>query len=135
MAHGLNDSPVGLCAWILEKFNSWSDNNGNVENVFTKDELLANVMLYWVTQTIHSSIRIYNENSKHPLAFGENDFIKVPVGFAKFPKELPTPPRSYIEKAFNIQHWAEMPAGGHFAAMEQPELLSKDIIDFFKTYA
>jgi hypothetical protein len=60
-----------------------------------------------------------------PLVFKENDFIKVPVGFAKFPKELPTPPRSYIEKGFNIQHWAELPAGGHFAALEQPELLSK----------
>jgi len=131
LAYGLNDSPVGLCAWIIEKFNSWSDNNGNIENVFTKDELLANVTLYWVTQTIHSSIRIYNENSKHPLTFEENDFIKVPVGFAKFPKELPAPPRLYIEKGFNIHHWKEMPAGGHFAAMEQPNLLAKDIIDFF----
>ncbi len=131
LAYGLNDSPVGICAWIIEKFNSWSDNKGDLENVFTKDELLANVTLYWVTQTIHSSMRIYNENSKYPLIFGENDFIKVPVGFAKFPKELPTPPRSFIEKGFNIQHWTEMPAGGHFAAMEQPNLLATDIIDFF----
>lgn len=135
LAYGLNDSPVGLCAWIIEKFNSWSDNNGNIENAFTKEELLANVSLYWITQTIHSSIRIYNENSKQPLIFGKNDFIKVPVGFAKFPKELPTPPRSYIEKGFNIQHWTEMPAGGHFAAIEQPILLAKDISDFFKALA
>jgi pimeloyl-ACP methyl ester carboxylesterase len=133
LAYGLNDSPTGLCAWIIEKFNGWSDNKGNVENIFTRDELLANVTLYWLTQTIHSSIRIYNENSKKPMVFGEKDFIKVPVGFAKFPKELPTPPRSYIEKGFNIQHWTEMPVGGHFAAMEQPNLLSKDITDFFKT--
>ncbi len=133
LAYGLNDSPVGLCAWIIEKFNGWSDNKDNIENIFTKDELLANVTLYWLTQTIHSSIRIYNENSKKPLALGEKDFIKVPVGFAKFPKELPTPPRSYIEKGFNIQHWTEMPAGGHFAAMEQPNLLAKDITEFFKT--
>ena len=132
LAYGLNDSPIGLCAWIIEKFNGWSDNMGNVENIFTKDELLANVTLYWLTQTIHSSIRIYNENSKKPMALGEKDFINVPVGFAKFPKELPTPPRSYIEKGFNIQHWTEMPAGGHFAAMEQPDLLAKDLIDFFK---
>jgi len=132
LAYGLNDSPIGLCAWIIEKFNGWSDNMGNLENIFTKDELLANVTLYWLTQTIHSSIRIYNENSKKPMALGEKDFIKVPVGFAKFPKELPTPPRSYIEKGFNIQHWTEMPAGGHFAAMEQPDLLAKDLIDFFK---
>ncbi|MET4137916.1 epoxide hydrolase family protein [Pedobacter sp. UYP1] len=130
-AYGLNDSPAGLCAWIIEKFNSWSDNNGNIENVFTKDELLANVTLYWITQTIHSSMRIYNENSKKPLAFGKNDFIKVPVGFAEFPKELPTPPRAYVEKSFNIQHWTSMPAGGHFAAAEQPVLLADDLISFF----
>ena len=131
LAYGLNDSPVGLCAWIIEKFNSWSDNNGNIENVFTKQQLLANVTLYWVTQTIYSSIRIYLENRKRPLIFAANDFIKVPVGLAKFPKELPIPPRSYIEKGFNIQRWTEMPVGGHFAAMEQPDLLAKDIFDFF----
>ncbi len=131
VAYGLNDSPAGLCAWIVEKFNGWSDNNGNIENSFTKDEMLANVTLYWVTQTIHSSMRIYNENSKNALAFKKNEYVTVPVGFAKFPKELPTPPRSYIEKGFNIRHWTKMTSGGHFAAMEQPELLSKDIIDFF----
>lgn len=130
-AYGLNDSPIGLCAWIIEKFNSWSHNNGNIENVFTKDELLANVTLYWITQTIHSSMRIYNENSKMPFALGKNDFIKVPVAFAKFPKELPTPPRAYIEKGFNIKRWRGMPAGGHFAAMEQPVLLANDIKEFF----
>lgn len=131
LAYGLNDSPIGLCAWIIEKFNSWSDNNGNIEDIFTKDELLANVTLYWVTQTIYSSARIYNENSKKPMKLGKDDFIKVPVAFAKFPKELPTPPRSYIERGFNIQRWTELPAGGHFAAMEQPALLAKDINDFF----
>ena len=130
-AYGLNDSPAGLCAWITEKFNGWSDNHGNIENAFGKDELLANVTLYWVTQTIHSSMRIYHENNKKPLVFTKDDFVKVPVGFASFPKELPTPPRSYIEKGFNICHWTEMPAGGHFAAVEQPMLLAKDIRDFF----
>lgn len=134
-AYGLNDSPVGLCAWIIEKFNGWSDHKGNLENIFTKDELLANVTLYWITQTIHSSMRMYNENSKKPLVFERDAFVKIPVGFAKFPKELPTPPRSYIEKGFNISHWTAMPAGGHFAAMEQPELLSKDIRDFFSGLA
>ncbi|MGF7037641.1 epoxide hydrolase family protein [Mucilaginibacter lappiensis] len=131
-AYGLNDSPMGLCAWIVEKFNGWSDSQGNIENTFTKDELLANVTLYWVTQTIHSSMRIYNENSKKPLALEKGQFINVPVAFAKFPKELPTPPRAYIEKGFNIQHWTIMPAGGHFAAVEQPLLLANDIKDFFK---
>jgi len=130
-AYGLNDSPVGLCAWIIEKFNGWSDNKGNIENTFTKDELLANVTLYWITQTIHSSMRIYNENSRKPLVFEKDDFVKVPVAFAKFPKELPTPPRSYVEKGFNIRRWTVMPAGGHFAAVEQPQLLANDIKDFF----
>jgi len=130
-AYGLNDSPVGLCAWIIEKFNGWSDNGGDIENVFTKDELLANVTLYWITQTIHSSMRMYNENSKNPMVFGKEDYISVPLAFAEFPKELPTPPRSYIEKGFNVRHWTSMPAGGHFAAVEQPVLLSKDLMDFF----
>jgi pimeloyl-ACP methyl ester carboxylesterase len=132
LAYGLNDSPVGLCAWIIEKFHGWSDNKGAIEKVFSKDDLLANITLYWVTQTIHSSIRMYNENSKKPLIFGEKDFVKVPVAFAKFPKELPTPPRSFIEKGFNIQRWTEMSDGGHFAAMEQSHLLANDIKEFFK---
>ncbi len=130
-AYGLNDSPAGLCAWIIEKFNSWSDNGGNIESIFTKDELLANVTLYWITQTIGSSMRIYNENSKSPMIFEKDEAIQVPVAFAEFPKELPTPPRSYIEKGFNLRRWTKMAVGGHFAAVEQPELLSKDIIDFF----
>jgi pimeloyl-ACP methyl ester carboxylesterase len=130
-AYGLTDSPAGLCAWIVEKFHGWGDNKGHIENSFSKDELLANITLYWVTGTIHSSIRIYNENSKNPMVFRENQFVTVPVAFAKFPKELPTPPRAYIEKGFNIKRWTVMPAGGHFAAVEQPELLAEDIIAFF----
>jgi len=132
LAHALNDSPVGLCAWIVEKFFGWSDCNGNIESVFTKEQLLANVTLYWVTETIHSSIRLYNENAKIKFQFSKDDFVKVPVGIARFPFEDPFPPRKYIERGFNIQHWTDMPAGGHFAAMEQPELLSKDIREFFK---
>jgi pimeloyl-ACP methyl ester carboxylesterase len=132
LSYGLNDSPVGLCAWIIEKFNSWSDNSADIESVFSKDALLSNVTLYWVTQSIHSSIRIYNENSKMPLVFRENDFIRTPVGYAKFPKEIPTPPRIYIEKGFNICNWTQMPKGGHFAAFEQPELLADDVSKFFK---
>jgi pimeloyl-ACP methyl ester carboxylesterase len=134
LAYGLNDSPVGLCAWIIEKFNGWSDNSGCIDNAFAKDEILANVTLYWVTETIYSSMKIYNENTKKPLAFGKDDFVRVPVGFAEFPKELPVPPRSQIEKGFNITHWTVMPKGGHFAAAEQPGLLSDDIkIFFFKS--
>ncbi|MGJ8716436.1 MAG: alpha/beta fold hydrolase [Maribacter stanieri] len=132
LAYGLNDSPIGLCGWIIEKFNAWSDNNGDIENSFTKQELLANVTLYWLTQTIHSSIRMYHEISNSPLKFEKDDFVKIPVGFAKFPKEIPTPPRDYIEKGFNVVHWTEMPKGGHFPALEQPNLLADDITRFFE---
>lgn len=129
----MNDSPVGLCAWIIEKFYGWSDCKGNIENVFTKDELLANVTLYWVTDTIHSSIRLYNESRKVPLRFKKDDFVNVPVGIARFPLEEPFPPRKYIERGLNIQHWTDMPVGGHFASMEEPELLADDIKDFFRS--
>ena len=132
LAYGLNDSPVGLCAWIVEKFYGWSDCNGNIESVFTKDELLANVSLYWYTETIHSSIRLYNENSKVPMHFSENDFVSIPVGIARFHLEEPFPPRKFIERGYNIQHWTDIPKGGHFAAMEQPGLLANDILRFAK---
>jgi pimeloyl-ACP methyl ester carboxylesterase len=130
LAHGLNDSPVGLCAWLIEKFYGWSDCKGNIENVFSKDELLSNISLYWFTETIHSSIRLYNETSKAPLHFSAHDFINIPVGIARFHKEEPFPPRRFIERSYNIQHWTDISKGGHFAAMEQPELLAEDIITF-----
>jgi len=132
LAYGLNDSPMGLCAWIIEKFNAWSDNSGHIENCFTKQELLANVTLYWLTETIHSSTRMYSEIRLNPMKFGRDDFINIPVGFAKFPKEIPTPPRAYIEKGLNIVHWTNLPKGGHFPALEQPKLLADDIIRFFE---
>ncbi len=86
--------------------------------------------MYWITETIHSSIRLYNENSKVPFHFTKNDFVKTPVGICQFPYELPFPTRKYIERGYNIQHWSNMPAGGHFAAMEQPQLLANDIKEF-----
>jgi pimeloyl-ACP methyl ester carboxylesterase len=130
LAYGLNDSPVGLCAWILEKYYGWSDCGGDLESLFSKDELLANISLYWFTETIHSSIRLYNENSKVPLRFSKNDFVNVPVGIARFHKEEPFPPRRFIERGYNIQYWKDISPGGHFAAMEQPALLAEDIISF-----
>jgi pimeloyl-ACP methyl ester carboxylesterase len=130
LAYGLNDSPVGLCAWIVEKMYGWSNNSGYIGNVFTKDELLSNVTLYWLTETIHSSCRLYNENSKNPLIIGEESFINTPVGIAHFRYEDPFPPRKFIERGFNIQHWTDFPLGGHFPAMEKPEELAKDIIAF-----
>ena len=132
LAYGLNDSPVGLCAWITEKFYGWSDCKNNIENVFTKNEILANVTLYWVTESIHSSIRLYNENSQVPFHFSKDEYVNVPVGIAKFPVEEPFPPRKFIERGYNIRHWTDMPTGGHFAAMEQPALLANDITSFFK---
>lgn len=133
IAYGLNDSPIGLCAWIIEKFNSWSDNEGNLENIFTKDEMLANITLYWVTQSIHSSTRIYNENSKNPMEFSSIDFVVPPVAYANFPKEISRPPKAYMSKGYNLTQWTDMPKGGHFAAIEQPELLAEDIIKFYRT--
>jgi len=132
LAYGLNDSPVGLCAWIVEKMQGWAECHGDVESVFTKDELLSNVTLYWITETIHSSFRLYNENRKSPLNLGSNNFIHIPVGISRFRYEEPFPPRKYIERGFNIQQWSEFPVGGHFPAMEQPQLLAGDIIKFFK---
>jgi pimeloyl-ACP methyl ester carboxylesterase len=131
LAYGLNDSPAGLCAWIVEKMYGWADCKGNIENVFTKDELLSNVMLYWVTETIHSSVRLYNENKNSPLNLGKNKFITIPVGIARFRYEEPFPPRKYIERGFNVQHWSDFSEGGHFASIEKPELLAGDIYNFF----
>jgi pimeloyl-ACP methyl ester carboxylesterase len=133
-AYGLNDSPVGLAAWILEKFREWSDCDGDVYRRFTADELLTNVTLYWMTQTIHSSFRMYFEGRKAPLQFGEGEFVHAPTAIAHFPRELPFPPRVWIERGYNVQHWTEMPRGGHFAAAEEPELLADDLRAFFRRF-
>ncbi len=133
LAYGLNDSPMGLCAWIVEKMYGWSECNGYIGSVFSKDELLSNVTLYWITQTIHSSMRLYNENSKNPLVIGKDTFIKTPVAIAHFQYEEPFPPRKFVERGYNIQQWSDFPSGGHFPAMEKPELLSEDILKFFKS--
>ena len=133
-AYGLNDSPAGLAAWILEKFREWSDGDGDVYRRFSRDELLTNLTLYWMTATIFSSFRMYYENRKAPLVFGRGDFVQPPCAVALFPKEISTPPRAWVERGYNVQHWTEMPRGGHFAAMEEPELLAEDIRDFFRRF-
>lgn len=133
-AYGLNDSPAALAAWILEKFREWFDCDGDLYRRFTRDELLANVTLYWMTETIHSSFRLYYEGRKAPLQFGSGDFVQVPCAIAHFPKELLFPPREWIERGYNIQHWTDMPRGGHFAAAEEPALLAEDIRDFFRQF-
>jgi len=132
LGYGLNDSPVGLAAWIIEKFRTWSDCAGDVESVFTRDQLLTNIMLYWVTQTAPSSARLYYESRQRPLSLSRSNRVEPPVAVAAFPKEIAMPPRALAERGLNIARWTEMPKGGHFAAMEQPELLAKDLREFFR---
>jgi epoxide hydrolase len=132
LAYGLTDSPAGLAGWIVEKFRAWSDCNGDVESVFSKDELLTNIMIYWVTGCIGSSIRLYYE-SRHSLGGpGVSEAIRVPTGYAAFPHELTRPPQSWVERAVPLRRFSKMPRGGHFAAMEQPELLVEDVRAFFR---
>jgi hypothetical protein len=144
LAYGLNDSPVGLAAWIIEKFQSWSDCDGDLENCFTKDELLTNITIYWTTQTIHSAIRLYNEAMKAIMQAMYNPLVKlnpfdktgnkpeVPAAFAIFPKDISSPTKEFAERFFNVQHWSEISQDGHFAAMEQPVLLAEDIRKFVR---
>jgi len=132
LGYALNDSPIGLAAWIFEKFRSWSDCGGELESIFTRDELLTDVMIYWVTETPNSSARMYYESREQPLQLSPTNRVNVPVALAVFPKEIPIPPRTLAERGYNIQRWTVMPKGGHFAAMEQPELLAQDIREFFR---
>jgi pimeloyl-ACP methyl ester carboxylesterase len=132
LAYGLNDSPAGLAAWIVEKFRTWSDCHGDVESRFTKDQLLTNVTVYWVTQTINSSTRLYYEARHHPWRLQPNTRIEAPTAIAIFPAELVRPPRHWAERVYNVKRWTVMPRGGHFAAMEEPGLLAEDIRAFFR---
>jgi epoxide hydrolase len=129
IGYALDDSPAGLAAWIVEKFRSWSDSGGNVEKSFTRDDLLTNIMLYWVTQSGTSSARIYYENQRAPAAARR---VEVPTACAVFPKEISIAPRRWVESAYNVTRWTEMPRGGHFAALEEPTLLVNDIRAFFR---
>jgi pimeloyl-ACP methyl ester carboxylesterase len=133
LSYGLNDSPVGLCAWLLQIFRSMSNPDAELEHLFTRDQLLSNVTLYWITRTIYSSMGLYSESQKEPLTFGENDFINVPVGIAHYPYPASFPSRKYVERGFNVRYWKDQPVGGHFAAMEQPRLFAEDLRAFAKT--
>jgi len=131
LGFALNDSPVGLAAWIVEKFRTWCDCDGNPEKIFTKDELLTNITLYWVTQTAASSARIYYESRHAPPAVNPRR-IEAPTACADFPREVIWSPRRWLEARYNITRWTEMPRGGHFAALEQPALLVDDVRAFFR---
>jgi len=137
LSYAMMDSPVGVAAWIIEKMYFWSDlKNGDIESVYSKDTLLANIMVYIVTKTFNTASWIYYGRREEGGRFFPNDFKKmeIPTAVAIFPAEMSEwPPRSYVERIFNITQWTEMPSGGHFAAMEQPELLVKDIVKFGKT--
>jgi len=128
----LNDSPAGLAAWIVEKYRRWSDCGGDVETRFTKDELLTTVTIYWVTQSINSSARLYYEAFSKAWNLDKDEKIGVPVAVAAFPSENTVPLREWSERGYNVQHWTDMPAGGHFAALEEPARLVEDIRDFFR---
>jgi pimeloyl-ACP methyl ester carboxylesterase len=136
LSYGMMDSPVGVAAWIIEKMYSWSDlQDNNIESVYSKDTLLSNIMVYIVTKTFNTASWIYYGRREEGGRFFPNDFkkIRIPTAAAIFPAEMSEwPPKSYVERIFNIIQWTEMPRGGHFAAMEQPELLVKDILRFGK---
>jgi microsomal epoxide hydrolase len=137
LSYAMMDSPVGVAAWIIEKFNSWSDTDGdNIESVHTKDLLLTNIMVYLVTQTFNTASWIYYGRREEGgrLLSAEGRRVEVPTAAALFPAELLSwPPRSYAERIYNIARWTEMPRGGHFAALEQPALLIEDIRAFART--
>lgn len=131
VGYALNDSPVGLAAWMLEKFHAWSDRAGSESMPFDLDELLTNVSIYWFTETITSSMRIYRESAGDPLILSASNRIDVPYGVAAFPHELPIQPQERVKKVTNLTHWTDMPSGGHFAAMEEPDRLAADVLTFF----
>jgi microsomal epoxide hydrolase len=132
LAYGLTDSPVGLAAWIVEKFRGWSDCGGDVERRFSKDILLTNVMLYWVTGAIGSSFWPYYARAHSAWPISERRPVRVPTAYASFPREILHPPRSWAERVYDIRRWTAMPAGGHFAALEEPEALAADVRAFFR---
>jgi pimeloyl-ACP methyl ester carboxylesterase len=133
LAFALADSPAGLAAWIIEKFRAWSDCGGDLESVFTKDELLANISLYWFTGAIGSSFWPYYARMHRPWPIPDNDTITVPTGYCEFPREMLRPPKSLAQRVFSdIRRWTVMPRGGHFAAMEQPKALAAEIFELFR---
>jgi microsomal epoxide hydrolase len=132
LGYGLTDSPAGLAGWIVEKFHHWTHHpDGDVETAVTRDQILTNLTVYWVTRTINSSVRLYFES------MGSNRFppferVEVPVGCAIFPGELVKMPRSWAEQLYNVVHYERYDRGGHFAALEEPDLYVADVRKFFR---
>lgn len=131
LGYGLTDSPIGQAAWILEKFYEWTDNTGTPDSVTTRERLLDNVMMYWITASAASSARLYWESFRTL----DRSPMEAPIACAVFPEEISAPSRRWAETRFrNIVHWTEAPAGGHFAALEQPEFLCADIQSCFRNH-
>lgn len=119
-------------AWIVEKLQAWADCDGLVERRFSKDTILTHVTLYWVTGTIASANRLYYEAGRNPIRLGPGQRVTVPCDVMTLAKEAPAPPRSWVARGYNVTHWTTMPRGGHFAAMEEPELFVDDVREFFR---
>jgi len=134
LSFALTDSPAGLAAWMVEKFRTWTDCDGNPENALTRDEMITNIMLYWVTGAVGSSFWPYYARLHGPYPIPQGATVDVPTGYVEFPKEIVRPPRSVGERMYtNIRRWSVMPKGGHFAALEQPGALVEEIRAFFRT--
>jgi pimeloyl-ACP methyl ester carboxylesterase len=134
VGYGLNDSPAGLAAWILEKWRAWSDSDGDLDARFSRDFLLTMLTLYWVTETITPSMRDYFDNRWHPASIPLGTRVQVPAGFANFDNNCVSegkPPREWAERLYDVRRWTSMPSGGHFGPAEEPELLARDIVAFF----
>lgn len=133
LTYALNDSPVALASWILDRFYFWCEEEGDIEKSFTKDELLTNIMIYWSTQTIGSSMRAYKMETLSPTLTAK-DYVRTPTGAGLFPGDIGgIPPREFVERTVNLQHWTEFDRGGHFTAWEQPKPMASDMLKFFST--
>lgn len=131
LAYGLNDSPAGLAAWIVEKFRAWSDCDGDIEKRFSKDDLLTNLTIYWATQTINSSMRLYYESVRNPGSWGR---VEVPTAMLMSPKDKFPTPREWTERSYNVQRWTEISSGSHFLEIEEPERVAEDLRAFFRPF-
>lgn len=125
----LADTPIGFASWVLEKYRAWSDNDGDIETAFSKDQLITSIMTFLVSDNVQAAMWLYNSMvTARPTDGGP---IAVPMGFPRFPCETVPPPREAAGKRFNIVHWQDMPKGGHFAAWEKPELFASEVAGFF----
>jgi len=134
LAYALNDSPAGLAAWIVEKWRSWTDSDGDLDRCFPPELLLTTLTVYWATGSITTSMRDYYDNRWDGISIGPETFVTVPTGIANFASQFVfegRPPREWAERLYNVRRWTEMPRGGHFAPAEEPLLLAMDVAAFF----